>query len=496
MHTIKIGMEERVSFHNHACHCIGSGRMGLALHEEYQKQLRFVQEKMRFSYIRGHGLFSDDMAIYQEREENGRVVSCYNFTYLDRVMDSFLEKGLRPFLELGFMPQKLASGDQTVFYWKGNVTPPKEYEKWTLLVQATLSHLMARYGKEEVRTWPVEVWNEPNLSGFWKDADMEAYFRLYAETAAAVKSVDEGLRVGGPAICGVEEEKWMVSFLDFCRENKAPLDFVTRHHYSVGAPTRAGGYVYHSMAPFSTYFDTLKGTRRIVDSYPEYAGFEIHITEINTSYDPRCPVHDTNLNAAYMARAMAFLGDDNASYSYWTFGDVFEESGVPASLFHGGFGLVAAGSVPKPTFWTFAFYKQLTGDCVFRSGDAVVMWDGEKYRGLLWNPVEEAGEKVKPLSFSFEAKGEALFCLTTQRVDEECCNPLKIWHDLGEPANPSPETMRLLQGSAVPLTETKRTAAENGQIAVSFQLKRNAMIYFELSAVHQTSDYGYEYGRI
>lgn len=493
---ITIRKDNRVSFQNNACYCIGSGRMGLALHEEYQKQLSFVQDRMQFSYIRGHGLFSDDMAIYQECEENGVTVSKYNFTYLDRIMDSFLEKGLKPFLELGFMPEKLASGRQTIFYWKGNVTPPADYQKWADLVAATLSHLIERYGLEEVQTWPIEVWNEPNLAGFWKDADKEEYFKLYAETAKAVKGVNNSLKIGGPAICGVNEEEWMKKFLDFCSTNHTPLDFITRHHYAAGTPERIGRYTYHSMVDFSGYFDTLEGTRCIVDSYPEYKGMEIHITEINTSYDPQCPIHDTNYNAAYMARAMAFLGDDHASYSYWTFGDVFEEIGVHYSLFHGGFGLVASGSIPKPTFWTFAFYKQLIGECVFRSEDAIVMWDGEKYRGLLWNPVtNKAKEENKEISLSFKTETEGNFCLTTHTVDEDCCNPLKIWHDLGEPANPSPEFIKLLKDTSVPLLQTKSISAEELKAPISLSLSRNAMVYFELSAVTTKSDFGYDYNR-
>ena len=133
--------EKVQSFANHADYCVGTGRMGLALHREYLEQLRLVQKEIGFSYIRGHGLFCDDMAIYQEyKNEKGEICPEYNFTYLDRVMDSYLEVGIRPFLELGFMPEKMASGDQTVFYWKGNVTPPKTYEAWRALVQALLRH--------------------------------------------------------------------------------------------------------------------------------------------------------------------------------------------------------------------------------------------------------------------------------------------------------------------------------------------------------------------
>lgn len=140
------------------------------------------------------------------------------------------------------MPDKMASGEQTVFYWKGNVTPPASYDAWCELVQATLRHLMERYGEEEVVTWPIEVWNEPNLPGFWKDADMEEYFKLFARTFAAIKEVDSRFRVGGPAICGVEDEKWIRMFMEFCRKESIPVDFVTRHHYTTELPEKDGHY--------------------------------------------------------------------------------------------------------------------------------------------------------------------------------------------------------------------------------------------------------------
>lgn len=191
--------DTKIPFHNNVAYCIGTGRMGLALQKEYQEQLALVQEEIGFSHIRGHGLFSDDMAIYQEyTDENGIKHAEYNFTYLDLVMDSYLSLNIRPFLELGFMPDKMASGKQTVFYWKGNVTPPESYDAWCALVQATLRHLMERYGEQEVVQWPIEVWNEPNLPGFWKDADMEEYFKLFALTFAAIKEVDGRFRVAAP----------------------------------------------------------------------------------------------------------------------------------------------------------------------------------------------------------------------------------------------------------------------------------------------------------
>ena len=128
MSLYKVSKDNEVAFHNHSYECIGTGRMDLALHKEYIDQLRLVQEKIGFSYIRGHGLFCKDMAIYQEAIlDDGTVLEEYNFTYLDQVMETYQELGLRPFLELGFMPEEMASGEDTVFYWQGNITPPADY---------------------------------------------------------------------------------------------------------------------------------------------------------------------------------------------------------------------------------------------------------------------------------------------------------------------------------------------------------------------------------
>ncbi|MGN1084486.1 MAG: xylan 1,4-beta-xylosidase [Lachnospiraceae bacterium] len=486
-----------VPFHNAVDFCIGTGRMGLALQKEYFEQLRYVQENIGFSYIRGHGLFCDDMAIYQSYEDKDGIRHTeYNFTYLDRVMDSYLSLNIRPFLELGFMPKKLASGEQTVFYWKGNVTPPKDYSAWVALVQATLKHLMERYGRKEVLTWPIEVWNEPNLRTFWKDADMPEYFKLYKITSEAVKAVDSELQVGGPAICGVEDELWLRSFLEFVRESHAPLDFITRHHYTSNVPQWDGHYGYIGLHEPEYAFGELERSRKIVDSFPEFRGMDIHITEFNTSYIPECPIHDTNLNAAYVAHMLSRLGDCHASYSYWTFGDVFEEGGVAFTPFSGGFGLVANGIIPKPTFWTFAFYKKLQGECIHRSDEAVVVrTENGAYRGVIWNADgRNTGEELN-LLLELPADKDIPYCLAVKTVDEECCNPLKVWHDLGEPANPSKEALELLREAAKPLVTTERISAENGNVRLALRLKKNAVKYFELTPAVIKSDSGYSYER-
>ncbi|MGI6018252.1 MAG: GH39 family glycosyl hydrolase [Marvinbryantia sp.] len=500
--TYQITGEEVKGFYNQVDYCIGTGRMGLALQKEYMDQLALVQKEIGFSHIRGHGLFSDDMGIYQEyTDENGNTQAEYNFTYLDLVMDNYRQVGLKPFLELGFMPQKMASGDQTVFYWKGNVTPPKTYESWCQMVQATLRHLMERYGSDKVVTWPLEVWNEPNLPGFWKDADMEEYFVLFEKTLYAIKAVDSRFRVGGPAICGVDDERWIRCFLEFCRERNLPLDFVTRHHYTTEVPQTDGHYGYAALSEAEMGFANLQTTRDIVDSFEEYRGMQIHITEFNTSYVPNCPLHDTNQNAAYIAQQLSRLGDVNESYSYWTFGDIFEEFGVPHAPFHGGFGLVANGCIPKPTFWTFQFYKQLTGTCVHRSEDAlIVRGEDGSYRGVVWNCSRERTGRELELTFTLPCESEKEQVLLTKTVDEQTCNPLKLWHDLGEPKHLLPEQKQWLKEAARPFVASMRLTpeetAQGAMMHVQFSVKEHGVIYFELKPVCDGGDRGYCYDRV
>lgn len=492
-----IDPDSYVKFNNHVDDCIGTGRMGLALQQEYLEQLRLVQKEIGFKHIRGHGLFCDDMAIYQEyTDEEGNVRAEYNFTYLDRVMDAYRELGLAPFLELGFMPTKLASGTQTVFYWKGNTTPPSNMAKWCALVQETLRHLMNRYGTDEVVTWPVEVWNEPNLPFFWEGASKEKYFELFQSTFYAIKEVDSRFRIGGPAVCGGSDEEWIQAFMEYCNKLEIPVDFVTRHHYTTDVPQPDGHYGYVNLSNPEDGFKNLQTTRDIIDSFDAYRGLKIYVTEFNTSYIPNCPLHDTNLNAAYIALQLSRLGDVNESYSYWTFGDVFEENGVPFSPFHGGFGLVANGCIPKPTFWTFSFFKQLTGSCVFRSDDTVIMQkENGNYVGIIWNNCMDE-KKQKDVEYVIPTTPGEQYVLLTKRVDEEVCNPLKVWHDLGEPSSLSHKELKILKDSAEPLLSTEQMHAVHDSMNICFSLLPNGVTYFELSKVTCKPDRGYDWNKV
>lgn len=462
--------------------CIGSGRIGLALQKEYMDALSYVKQHIPFKYIRAHGLLHDDVGIYREDKLGENFEPFYNFTYIDRIYDSFLELGIRPFVEIGFMPSRLASGSQTVFYWRGNVTPPSDYKKWEKLIKAVVKHFIKRYGEDEVCKWPFEIWNEPNLNVFWKDADQAEYFRLYEVTAKAIKEINENIKVGGPAICGGADH-WIDDFLNFCHKNNVPVDFVSRHAYTAKQPEYTPHLVYQDVHPIDYMLNEFKTVREQVKNSP-FPDLPIHITEYNSSYHPLCPIHDTPFNAAYLARVLSEGGDYVDSFSYWTFSDVFEEADVPRSIFHGGFGLVAFNNIPKPVFHMFTFFNAMGKDIIYRDDHILVTKRNDGSVALVaWNEVfsrDEEQERHYKLEIPIEF--EDIF-VKRKLIDEEHANPWKAWIDMGRPRYPTKEQIQTLKEVAKPDITTYRLRAKDGYITLDIKLGKNAVVLYELIKV-------------
>lgn len=466
---------------------IGTGRLGLALQEEYMNHLREVQARIGFQYIRGHGLFHDDIGIYQEVETEDRTEVFYNFTYIDRIFDSFLAIGLKPFLELGFMPEKLKSSEETVFYWKGNITPPKTPKKWAQLVEATLVHFIERYGFDEVVTWPIEVWNEPNLTNFWKDADQAAYFELYKLTAMTVKAIDARLQVGGPAICGGSDH-WVDDFLTFCKKENVPVDFFSRHAYTSKPPVKTADYYYQELEPPKDMLDQFTSVRKQIDAQG-FKHLPFYITEFNTSYSPINPVHDTLVNASYLASILVNASDSVDGFSYWTFSDVFEEAGIPKSLFHGGFGMLALHGIKKPTYHLYEFFSQL-GDSELYRDDSLYLTERKDGTlvALAWNYSDEKGDVDERLiEFALANQSKAVF-VQKERLTESDGNPWRTWQQLGRPRFPSQDQIERIKKTMMPKVETMQLAP--GSVSVTHKLAKNEVCLITCLPVDdETSSY-------
>lgn len=334
--------------------CVGAGRANEGLRADWQQQLAFVKQECDFKYIRMHGLLTDDMAVYTE-DRNGNPQ--YNYMYIDALYDYLLSIGIKPFVELGFMPAAMASGSNTIFWWKGNVTPPKDYQKWGDLIRNLTEHFTERYGAEEVKTWYFEVWNEPNLTpGFWTGTQ-EEYFKLYKYAALAVKSVNSDYRVGGPATAGAA---WESEMIEYCINNNVPIDFISTHSYGVkqGFLDEFGnGGTVLSKDPMSVSGDVLQSRKEIAASAKPL--LELHYTEWSSSYTPSDPLHDSYHEAAYILEKLKQVGNSVNSMSYWVFTDIFEEAGPRFTPFHGGFGLLNIQGIPKSAFYAYSFINKL-----------------------------------------------------------------------------------------------------------------------------------------
>jgi xylan 1,4-beta-xylosidase len=333
--------------------CVGAGRANEGLRADWQQQLAYVKKECDFKFIRMHGLLTDDMAVYTE-DRNGKPI--YNYMYVDALFDFLHSINIKPFVELGFMPSALASGSKTIFWWRGNVTPPKDYAKWEDLVQNLVQHFTERYGAEEVKTWYFEVWNEPNLDGFWAGTQAE-YFKLYKHAAQAIKSVNQDYRVGGPGTAGAA---WESEMIEFCTKNDVPIDFVSTHAYGVkqGFLDEFGnsGTVLDKN-PMSVSGDVLQSRKEIdASSKPKLS---LHYTEWSASYTPADPIHDSYHEAAYVLQKLKQVGTAANSMSYWVFTDIFEEPGPRFTPFHGGFGMLTTQGINKPVFYAYQFLNRL-----------------------------------------------------------------------------------------------------------------------------------------
>jgi xylan 1,4-beta-xylosidase len=466
--------------------CVGTGRLELALRRDYQDSLALLQRDIGFRHIRGHGLLSDGMGVHRPYDWQGtrRVHHC--FTYVDQVVDACLGLGIRPFLELGFMPEGLASGEQTVFWWRGNVTPPRDWREWAGLVRATLAHLVDRYGADEVRTWPVEVWNEPNLRDFWQDADETAYHRMYEVTAHAVKDVDPEIQVGGPAISPGADE-WLERFAEFTDRQGVPVDFVSRHAYTSGPAQHVPFAVHQTLAPASGLLDQFAAPRRVLKG-THLDGLPVHITEFNSSYRPDNAVHDTAFHAAYLAPVVTAGGDHADSFSYWTFSDMFEETGVPTALFHGGFGLLTHRQVRKPAYHLYAFMARMGEQRLARGADHLVSRHADgRVTVLAWAPTDPTGRTPGPDRHTLRLSvpvgdrhsGEAFVRRST--VDEEHGNAYTAWRHLGSPRSPKTVQLDLLHEAAEPARSHRRLPVEDGRVDLLLTLTRHEITLVELS---------------
>lgn len=419
-------------------HTIGSGHATLALRADWQKQLRRCHEELGIRHVRFHGLLSEDMGTFTIQQDR----PLDSFFNTDQIFDFLLSIGMKPFVELSFMPAALASGKQTVFHYAGNVTPPQDYKKWADLIGRLVGHWVDRYGITEVRKWFFEVWNEPNLKAFWSKGQKE-YFELYRATVSAIKKVDASLQVGGPATA---KNEWIAEFVAFCAKHKLPVDFVSTHHYPTDALGHEGDDTVTQLA----------NSRRSLlheqaqDTFRRAQGKPVYYTEWNASSNPRDALHDEPYAAAFIVKTILEMNGLVEGYSFWTFSDIFEENYFPSVPFHGGFGLLNLYGIPKPTYRAFELLHRLGTEALLVDGmhatvDAWAIPQGNKLTLLLTNhalPRHSIATETVRLRVADAMEPRAV---SLARIDETHANPRKLWEKMKRPDYLSPAQAEKLE---------------------------------------------------
>jgi len=483
---------------------IGSCHLGLTLYERTLKHLEMAHRELGVEYLRCHGLLSgspdlcswanqgplgqnpDDLG-FDNNALAGAGDIMHNFAFIDLIFDRLLDIGIRPFLEIGFMPRLLASGDHTLMRWKANTTPPRDYGLWDDLIESLMNHWIKRYGKKEMRIWYYEVWNEPNLHGFWPST-MEEYHKLYAHTARTVKAADKDFRVGGPATAG-RTEAHINAFLRFCHETKTPVDFVTSHSYAVQSSDRRGEFTYHELrAP--TFLPTrFQQMREEIDNSP-IPGLPLHITEYNSTTSTHEIIHDIPFNAAYLARTLSEAQAPD-SLSYWAVSDIFVEETIPRAEFHGGFGMINIHDIPKPTFNMFQFFSQLGETVLDRTENSLFTRreDGHIV-GVLWNPNCKArASQDMDVRVRLPQQSQP-YVARTLLLDEEHANPYRAWVLRGRERNPSRKDIECLREASRPLCRHHNVTQSDGSSCLDLRLGKNAVQLVEFIPVE---DHSHEY---
>jgi xylan 1,4-beta-xylosidase len=469
---------------------VGSDFPGTLIRADSQAQLQTALAELGFRYLRFHAIFHDVLQI--SRRVDGRIA--YDWTKLDELYDDLLAKHIRPFVELGFTPEAMKTSNQTIFYWKGNTSHP-DRSAWHELIDAFVRHVRSRYGEDEVRQWFFEVWNEPNLSGFWEGADQNAYFDLYALTANTIKEIDPSLRVGGPSTAGAA---WVSDFLAYAKEHKVAVDFVTTHTYGVD-----GGFLDEngesdqklSSSPNAIVADVRRVREEI--SRSAFPHLPLYFTEWSTSYNPRDSVHDSYICAAYILAKLKATQGLVQGMSYWTFTDLFEEAGPPPTPFHGGFGLLTREGIRKPAYFAYKYLHALRGREVatsdpqsFVSADAsgttVLIWDwkypDQKVSNRSFYTKVQPTTDAAPVELAFRALASGKSKLQIRRTGFRRNDAYTAYLEMGAPKDLSEDQVKRLTAltSDEPESEREVTIARDGKFTLAVPMRENDVVLITL----------------
>ena len=466
--------------------CVGGGRAYECLNATWQHQLKQCHDEIGFQYVRFHDLFHEEMGVYAE-DWRGRPH--INWQFVDLLLDYLMTVGVKPIINISPMPRALASGEKYVFWWHANITPPKSYKRWADLITSLMEHLLERYGAHEINRWYFEVWNKPNLEGYWAGTQRD-YINLYECTAQTIKSVAPDCRVGGPASAyggGVED------LIYYCAKNNIPLDFITAHAFNtIRLPSEQGAKRATLDENLHAVADTVAEVRTMINGYAPPT-LPLLITEWGISSITHDAVHDAYFTAPFILDQIKRSEGKAEAMSYWTFTDLFQERGAVLKPFHGGLGLLNMLGIRKPAYHAYQLLCQLGGQelphtdksawvCTDGHGSVQVLcWDlstpaaaGERLDEELFKQDLPARYKGQ-LRLSLRGLKPGIYTLEVHRIGYEHNDPYTAYLKMGAPEQLTRVQENLLRkvSDGAPVEIAKVTVANDGVFLRTFVLHEN-----------------------
>lgn len=523
MHELVIERNRTYSkLNKHWQFSVGADHAKQAMRFDYLKQLKFIHDELGITYVRFHGIFCDDMHTLPSLDEVLPIpgvegITERSFYYCGVVYDGILEIGMKPFVELSFMPSKLAAHKETgKLFYGANFSQPESYEAWTEHVSEFVKYLLHRYGKEEVESWYFEVWNEPDLQGAFFLGTQDEYFQLYKASVRAIKAVDSNLRVGGPATSG---SRWVSEFLAFCEENNLPVDFVSTHQYSGDPLTgvsetnaakeksqdaeteeiqklKQAQSLFASLPPDTTHLNILRmimgepSEREDIPNdrfrhnsmlvHKQAHGLPVIYDEWNFSAVLTDYGNDTRKAAAYLVKTALDVEQNITASSVWCFSDIFEEMHQFTEEFHGGFGLMTIHGIPKPSFYALKLLSSLADNRVKLDSDATdqeigaaAFEDNDKLQLLLFRQkMKQANDPKEQISVKV-ALPYPPHSIGLNRIDNTHCNPLSIWESRGKQKDLNAKEIDAIISLSAMENEAVRFDYHDGMVTIAAELGVN-----------------------
>lgn len=472
-----------------------------ALRKDFHEQLKQIRGEIGFEYVRFHGIFSDQLLVYNQKSDGSYY---FNFNHIDSLLDNLLEAGLKPFIEIGFMPRDLASTGDKIFWWDAHISPPRDMDRWLNLLDAFFRHLINRYGLQKVRTWYFEFWNEPEVEYFWSGTRQE-FFTFYAESYRCIKAIDSEIKLGGfGTIDFTNHQYWLDEFDALIQSENIGIDFFSFHVYNLSqnfAPkansigslndveragnaiqklAESGGIMLGDGQNFSGCID------RIIDKIRGLSSLnkELWITEWNANTDSRDLVHDTCYMATFIIKSALENNEKVTGMGFWTFTDIFDEFQLEQPLFHGGFGLLTYNGIKKAGYHAFYFLSKLGENLVSRDEDMVVTKSGDDYQILLFNyshpnylyrkfdysqlsPTSRYTVFDKECVKSFQLNLEGLqgeYKIKKQYVNRQQGSSYDAWVESGAPNEMDKDSINYIRGRAEPGVKIEDISVQNNYI--------------------------------